>query len=63
MSWVNVYKAGSNETVVLFSCLHLLGSELVIGGDGRYHNSHAMQTILRMAAANGVCVLFQSDTL
>lgn len=26
---------------------------LVVGGDGRYHNSHAIQTIIKMAAANG----------
>jgi len=30
------------------------GAELVLGGDGRYHNAAAVQTILRMAAANGV---------
>ncbi len=29
------------------------GAELVLGGDGRYHNSTAIGTILKMAAANG----------
>ncbi len=29
------------------------GKTLVIGGDGRYYNSEALQTIIRMAAANG----------
>ena len=30
------------------------GATLVVGGDGRYHNRHALQTVLQMAAANGV---------
>ena len=32
----------------------LRGSTLVVSGDGRYHNSAAIQTICRMAAASGV---------
>ena len=30
------------------------GSQLVLGGDGRYYNDVAIQTILKMACANGV---------
>ena len=29
------------------------GKTLVLGGDGRYYNDHAIQVIVRMAAANG----------
>ena len=35
----------------------LAGSTLVLGGDGRYYNDRAIQTIVRMAAANGVAKL------
>lgn len=30
------------------------GSLLVVGGDGRYFNKSAIETIVQMAAANGV---------
>lgn len=32
----------------------LKGNLLILGGDGRYYNSHAIQVILKMAAANGI---------
>lgn len=35
----------------------LKGTTLVLGGDGRYYNRTAAQTIIRMAAANGVSKL------
>ncbi len=39
----------------IFNCLpDLVGSTLILGGDGRYYNREAIQIILRMAAANGV---------
>lgn len=41
------------------------GKTLVIGGDGRYHNSVAVQTAIRMAAANGFgrCIVGQNGLL
>lgn len=33
---------------------NLRGQTLILGGDGRYHNDTALQTILKMAAANGI---------
>ena len=32
----------------------LAGHTLVVGGDGRYYNAEAIQTVIRIAAANGV---------
>lgn len=47
-----------NFVQALFDVLHGVGMPatgltLVLGGDGRYHNRSAVQTILRMAAARG----------
>ncbi len=49
----------------IFDTQALAGATLVLGGDGRYHNRQAIQTILRMAAANGVarCLVGQGGIL
>ncbi len=44
-----------NFVQAVFDCQPaLVGGVLVVGGDGRYYNRQAIQTILRMAAANGI---------
>jgi len=60
--------SGLRKKVKVFQRLHYLenfvqsvfdsigdfsGQTLVVGGDGRYYNRHAIQIILKMAAANG----------
>jgi len=43
-----------NFVQAIFDTVHNFeGSTLVLGGDGRYYNQTAIQTILQMAAANG----------
>ena len=42
----------------VFNSLQLpKGSALVLGGDGRFYNSDAIQTIIKMAAANSISKL------
>ena len=36
------------------TAIELKDNLLILGGDGRYYNSQAVQTILKMAAANGI---------
>ncbi|MDA8095136.1 MAG: alpha-D-glucose phosphate-specific phosphoglucomutase [Betaproteobacteria bacterium] len=43
-----------NFVQAIFNAVDLGGRTLVLGGDGRYLNPEALQTILKMAAANGV---------
>lgn len=38
----------------IFNIASLKGELLIVGGDGRFYNEHAIQIILKMAAANGV---------
>ena len=38
----------------VFQQARLQGKTLILGGDGRFYNRHAIQVIVRMAAANGV---------
>ena len=32
-------------------------TKLVVGGDGRYHNKHVVQTIIAICAANNVIII------
>ena len=42
-----------NAVQSIFDCLEgFEGKALIIGGDGRYYNNHAIQTIIKMAVAN-----------
>ncbi|VAW71523.1 Phosphoglucomutase [hydrothermal vent metagenome] len=54
---VSVFKQAhylENFVQAIFNSLeNIQGKTLVLGGDGRYYNRHAVQVILRMAAANG----------
>jgi phosphoglucomutase len=34
---------------------------IVVGGDGRFHNEHAVQTIIKMAAANGIAKIIVGE--
>lgn len=43
---------------VFDACGDLAGKTIVIGGDGRYFNSVAIQVILKMAAANGIAKVY-----
>jgi phosphoglucomutase len=54
---VRVFQQGNyleNFVQAIFNSLEgYQGQTLVVGGDGRYYNRHAVQVILRMASANG----------
>ena len=53
----------NNFTQATFNALGgLAGKTLVLGGDGRYFNDQATQTILKMAAANGLSKLIISQS-
>jgi phosphoglucomutase len=47
-----------NFVQATFDAVKIPGQTLLVGGDGRFHNSVAIQTILKMAAANGVKKVF-----
>ncbi len=54
---VTVYKQPhylENYIQATFNAIKAQGKTLVIGGDGRYYSIEAIQTIIKMAAANGI---------
>ena len=55
-----------NAVQSVFDCLEdFEGKTLIIGGDGRYYNAHAIQLIIKMAVANqfGHVILGQNGLL
>ncbi len=47
-----------NFVQAIFDSLpNVAGARIALGGDGRYHNSTAIQSIIKMASANGVAEL------
>src|SRR6185369_16372371 len=44
----------ANFTQAIFDVIEAKGQTLVIGGDGRFYNSEAIDLILKIAAANGI---------
>jgi phosphoglucomutase len=46
-----------NFVQAIFDCVDPAGGTFVIGGDGRYHNREAIQTLIRIAAGNGAAGL------
>ncbi|ETW78658.1 hypothetical protein HETIRDRAFT_386831 [Heterobasidion irregulare TC 32-1] len=46
-----------NFVQAIFDAISLKGATLVVGGDGRYYSPETVQTILRIASANGVSKL------
>ncbi len=54
VSVFRVYGYLENFIQSIFDCLPAhQGKALILGGDGRFYNREAIQTVLRMAAANG----------
>lgn len=47
-----------NYLQAIFDTLSISAKTLLVGGDGRYFNREAIQTVIKMAAANGVKTLW-----